>query len=220
MLVSRAVMLGVLSVGLWSCNLLRPPPTPSYESLIVVEGDPGQPLAGATVQYNKKVVGQSDASGHVNLKLHGAEGHVISLGVTCPDGFQQPAKPVSVVLRRLAGGAKAEYRVSCPRAMRRVVIAVRATNGPNLPVVYLGREVTNTDANGIAHVALSVPPNQGISLKLDTSANERLSPKSPTNSFDVKNEDALFVLNQDFKVERPRRVYTRSKPTNTGPTPL
>ncbi len=202
-----------------ACNMLKPAPTPPYESVIVVEGDQGQYLEGATVTFKTKVVGKSDASGRINLRLRGAEGHVFALNVKCPDGYTQPKKPVTVVLRRLAGDSKAEYRVSCPRAMRRVVVAVRADKGPNLPVVYLGRKVATTDGLGVAHVALDVTPNQSILLKLDTSERKRLRPENPTNSFEVKNADELFVFDQTFTVERPKRVYRRrSKPT--GPQPI
>ena len=60
--------------------------------------------------------------------------------------------------------------------MRRVVVAVRAENGPNLPVTYLGRAVGRTDASGAAHVLLAMHPGDQFSLGLDTSGNKRIPP--------------------------------------------
>jgi len=52
--------------------------------------------------------------------------------------------------------------------MRRVVVAVRAENGPNLPVMYLDRAVTRTDAGGAASFALEVPPGSQFTVALNT----------------------------------------------------
>ena len=217
---------GVESIGLlvtvgWvasGCGLLKKPPAPTYESEIRVESDPGSPLAGAKVTYKKKTVGISDKKGRVRVRLKGPEGQVFALAVQCPPGHRSPEKPVTVTLRRIARGAVPQYKVSCPRTVRKVVVAVRAKNGPNLPVTYLGSEIARTDQSGAAHILLEVTPNQSFQLKLDTSSQKRLAPKSPAASFEVKDEDAVLAFEQEFKVERPKVRWRPRK--SSGPTPL
>jgi len=114
-----------------------------------------------------------------------------------------------------------EYTVDCPKAARTIVVAVRADSGPNLPVMFLNREVARTDVSGAAHVLLEVPPNQMFSLQLSTAADDAkdLRPQNPTATFEVKQEDAVFVFDQKFKQER-KKIISRGKPKPTGPTPL
>src|SRR5207247_1568943 len=94
----------------------------------------------------------TDVEGMGKIQLAGNEGDIFDIAVACPEGFRSPAKPVHVVLHRLAEADKTpEYAVSCPPTTRTVVVAVRADNGANLPVRYLGREVARTDSSGVAH---------------------------------------------------------------------
>ena len=222
MVTLRLLAAGSTAIILAGCGLLEPPPVPTFESRIKVFGDPGQPLQGAKVMYKKKEVGVTDAEGIVNLRLKGTEGQVINLNVKCPEGFTTPSAPVSVALRKLADkSAKPVFRVDCPPSRRNIVVAVRADNGPNLPVKYLGREVARTDQSGAAHVFLSVAPNQQIQMQLATNEEgaKNLRPQSPVLAFEVKSRDEVFVIDQKFKVERKKRYYRpRKKPT--GPTPL
>ncbi len=207
------------AVALSGCKLLEPPPAPAYESTVKVEGDPGQPLAGAKITYKGQKIGTTNNEGRLKLRLKGAEGEVFDLIVACPSGYQSPAKPLAVTLRKVAEqGARPEYKVSCPPTTRTVVVAIRAENGPNLPVRYLGREVGRTDQSGAAHVKLSVSPNQALQLSLDTSEEKNLRPQSPTQQFEVKNADEVFVFDQTFKKERRYRYRPRHK--SSGPTPL
>ena len=149
------------------------------------------------MRFDGKEVGKTDAEGVGKLKLEGTDGETFPIGVACPDGFRSPARPVDVTLRRLEDGKLPEYFVSCPPATRSVVVAVRAENGANLPVVYLGREVARTDGSGAAHVHL------------------RLKPQNPTASFVVKDHDDVFSFDQRFERTERARVF-KAKPK--GPT--
>jgi hypothetical protein len=202
------------------CNLLKPPPPPTFQATIRVEGDPGQPLAGTQVLYKNKQIGMTDATGLVTFKLKGNDGQVFDLMVKCPPGYESPTKPLSVTLRKLTDPkAQPEYSVKCPPTLRTIVVAVRAANGPNLPVVYLGRPRTKTDQSGAAHLVLQVPPNQPVQLKLDTAEYKDLRPESPSQSLQVKDADEVIVLDQEFKVEKkvvPRAYVKKS----SGPKPI
>jgi hypothetical protein len=212
----------VLLVAASSCSLLKPPAPKPFEAQLRVFSDPGQPLKGAEVYYKQKRIGVSDEAGVVNFRLKGAEGQVYDLSVKCPAGFQSPTKPLSVALRKTADpGTKPEYQVDCPPVTRSVVVAVRADSGPNLPVMYQGKEIVRTDQSGAAHLLLNVPPNQMFQLQLGTDGDDAkdLRPQNPTATFEVKNEDAVLIFDQKFAVERKRPRYT-GRPRPSGPKPL
>src|SRR5262245_7087227 len=108
---------------------------PPVEVLVKVDSDPGKPIKGANVMFSGKSIATTDDTGTARLTLNGNEGDSYDVTVKCPTGFQSPTKPISIPLRRLAEPSKTpEYEVSCPPTTRNIVVAVRAENGPNLPV--------------------------------------------------------------------------------------
>ena len=190
-----------------------------YALSIHVESDPGHALAGAEVRLGAKQIGTSGPSGVVKVVAHGTEGDVLSFDVACPEGYQSPSRPLSVVLRRLSGkGGAPEYVVPCRPTARTLVIAVRAEHGPDLPVVYLGREVARTDRSGAAHVSLVSPPEESVELVLDTGNAPRLRPHSPSARFRVGDADDIVVLDESFQLEdAPRVVHAvRKGPVRIG----
>ncbi len=195
-------------------------PPPKYEIVVKVQSDPGVPLAGAVVLNQNKPVGKrTDKTGKTGLSMTGAEGQAFTLNVRCPDGYKSPTEPLVVTLRRIVGSSKRpEYMVDCPPKKRSVVVAIRAENGPDIPVRYLGKEVARTDTGGAANVLLKLSPNESFKLTLDTSDDDHklLQPQSPAATFDVKNKDDIFVFDQKFKKKRVYHYYHR----RTGPTPL
>lgn len=210
-------LLVVLPFALAACAALEPVPPPPQEIVIRVAGDPGQPLKGATVQYNGKKVSESGADGIAPLKLNGKDGEVYELSVACPEGFLSPTKPLSVMLKRLADpGKKPEYDVTCPPTTRTVVVAVRADNGANLPVMYLGREVARTDGAGAAHVMFKLKADESFNLVLGTDGNDRLRPQNPTASFIVRDRDDVFTFDQKFDLEKKVAKGGRRGPQKIG----
>jgi len=155
-------------------------------------------------------LGTTGLDGRAMLTLAGAEGETTDVTVKCPDQFTSPAKPTSIRLTRFADKTKVpEYRVSCPPMLRRVVVAVKAENGPNLPVVYLNHVITQTDPSGAAHFALEVAPGAQFQVTLDTGENARLKPPSPSKPFTAPQHDEILVFDQKFEVERQKVVVFR-----------
>jgi hypothetical protein len=116
-----------------------------------------------------------------------------------------------VTLRRLAQTSKLPtYRVVCQSSTRTSVIAVRANNGPDLPVMYLGRELARTDSAGVAHVALTLTPGERYELSLDT-GNKPLTPKNPRAVFVAGNEDELVFFDQRFQSRKPAGGRARAR---------
>jgi hypothetical protein len=196
------------------------PARTDYGLSIRVDSDPGRPLAGAEVKIGDERIGVTGATGVVRAIAHGAEGDVLSFETACPDGYQSPSRPLAVVLRRLSEKDRVpEYAVQCRPTERTLVVAIRAEHGPNLPVMYLGREVARTDRAGAAHVSLKSPPEETVELSLDTSNNPRLRPHNPSARFRVGQADDLVVLDENFQLDgdpHQAHVATHKGPVRIG----
>ena len=190
-----------------ACKDLEPPPTPPFQIFIRIDSDPGHPVQGATVSRNAKTLATTGPDGRGMLTVNGAEGETTDVNIKCPDAFMSPSKPTSIRLTRFADKSKIpEYTVNCPPMLRRVVVAVKAENGPNLPVVYLNKVITRTDLSGAAHFALEVAPGAQFQVTLDTGENTKLKPVSPSKPFTVPQHDDILVFDQKFDVEKVRAV--------------
>jgi hypothetical protein len=206
----RVLPTAICSLVISSCA--EPPPPEPFQISMRVESDPGKPIVGASIARTNKVLGTTDASGRASLKIGGVEGEITDIVVTCPEGFQSPSKPINIRLTRLAEKTKiAEYSVQCPPSVRRVVVAIRAENGPHLPVMYLDRPVTRTDAAGAASFALEVPPGSQFTVGLNTVERKDIKPLNPSKLFVVSQQDDVFLFDQKFDVEK-KKVYVAPPP--------
>lgn len=190
---------------------LDPPPPPPFKVAFAVEGDPGHPITGAVVARNDKAVATTGADGRAELTLQGADGETVDATVKCPEGHTSPPRPVSIRLARTGDGKAPVFKVACPPTQRHVVVAVKAENGPNLPVVYLGKVITHTDASGAAHFAIEAPPGGQFQVTLDTADDKRLSPPSPSKPFTVGGADEIVVFDQKFEVEKKKSHRVKTK---------
>lgn len=197
-------------------------PKPPLEVVVKATSDPGRALAGVSVVYAGKTIKETDDEGTARLVLTGNEGDVFEVTIKCPAGHQSPTKPLAIPLRRLAEPSKTpEYEVSCPPTTRTVVVAVRAENGANLPVLHLGRVLGRTDASGAATVLLEkVETDTQFELALDTTekGNEGLRPQNPASVFSVKRADDVLTFDVKFTVEKKPVVW--KGPKKTGPIAL
>lgn len=187
-----------------------------------VSSDPGKGTKGADIQAGGRTLATTDDAGHAALQLHGIEGDLVELTVACPAGFEAPAASLKVAIRRGTEGEPGpHFDARCAPMVRTVVVGVRTEHGPDLPVVYLGREVARTDSSGAALVALSVKPGEHVSLTLDTDAvraGQKLAPENPTLTFVARDADDFVTLDQKFAVEKPRPKPSRRVPRPSGPT--
>ncbi len=208
-------MLAVASVAAaLGCGMLQTPQRP-FEFEIRVDSDPGDAVAGAVLLHEGKVLGRTNAQGKLALAAQGSEGEMLALKVQCPEALLSPSKPLLISLRRLSDPQRRpEYAVTCAPRSRTLVVAVRAQNGPNLPVRRLGRDVARTDASGAALVSLAVAPNEAVDLTLDTSQSPWLKPKDPTQRFQIADADELVAFHQNFEGKPAMRSRPRSR---TGP---
>jgi hypothetical protein len=186
---------------------------------VFVTSDPGRGTPGVELVVGGRPLAKTDSAGRAQVALRGVEGDAVELAVKCPEGFRSPSEPILVSLRSLSTGSRAPmFDAHCAPLTRTVVIGIRAENGPNLPVTYLGTEVGRTDAWGAAHVFLTVKPNEQVTIALDTKSESpkrsKLRPESPTLTFVAKDKDDFVTLEQKFEVER-----TGARAHAPGPTP-
>lgn len=190
---------------------LDPVPPPPFTVAFAVEGDPGEPLSGATVSRNDKTIATTGPDGRAQITLDGADGETVDTSITCPEGHTSPLHGISIRLARTRDGRPPVFKVTCPPTQRHVVVAVKAENGPNLPVVYLGKVITRTDASGAAHFAIEAPPGDQFQVTLDTADEKKLSPASPSKPFTVGARDDIFVFEQKFEVEKKKVRVVKKK---------
>jgi hypothetical protein len=188
-----------------------PPAAPPFQASIRVQSDPGVPVAGALILRGEKQIATTGPDGRAMISIRGKDGDVAEVSIRCPENLQQPTSRTGIKLARIADQRAAEYDVACPPMTRRVVVAIRAENGPYLPVVYLNRAVARTDAAGAAHFALDVAPDSSFEVRLDTTQAEKLKPQNPTKPFVVGRHDDILVFEQHFELERPK-VVRRAAP--------
>ncbi|MFO0677805.1 MAG: hypothetical protein U0169_14810 [Polyangiaceae bacterium] len=184
-----------------------------------VESDPGVPLRGAEIVYAGKTIATTGEAGLAKLRLTGKDGESFDVNVQCPTGFASPSKALTVTLRRLVDPGKTpEFSAECRPTTRTVVVLVRAENGPNLPVLYLNREVARTDASGAAHVLMKMNADEQFDLRIGTTekGSEGLRPQNPVATFRVAQRDEVFVFDARFAVDAPK-VHG---PAPRGPTPV
>jgi hypothetical protein len=205
------VVSGLAAIVLTSCA--EPPPPEPFQISFRVESDPGKAVAGATISRANQILATTGPDGRATSKLPGVEGEITDVAVTCPEGFQTPTKPINIRLTRLADKSKVpEYAVQCPPSMRRVVIAVRADNGPRLPVMYLEKQITQTDAAGAASFALEVPPGSQFTVALSTADRKDMKPINPSKLFVVSQQDDVFLFDQKFEIEK-KKAPPPARPT-------
>ena len=184
----------------------KTPEVQPFKVRIRVEGDPKEMLADVPVILEGKEAGRSDKLGNIDIAFGRPDGVSVQLMVKCP-GDRRLADPISVRIIRTADDKPIEFAASCKPVYRTVVVAVRAENGANLPVMHLSDVRAHTDASGAAHFALSVRPGESIPIRIDTSKNDKLRPQNPVQNFIVGDADEVVLVNQKFQIDRPVVVY-------------
>lgn len=203
-----------------SCND-EPAPPPRYPFTFSAHAD-GRPLEGVEIMVNERSVGRTNAEGVLRVDLSGPEGAPVRLSAICPEGHRR-TDPQTMPLRRVqsldpaAAARGMEVVFPCPPQRRNAVVVVRTHERGDIPVLLDGREVARTDASGAAHVHVAMEPGTTFTVLLDTRNHERLRPSSPSQAFTVPDRDEVFVLDQRFEEEQPRRVRRVSRPRRPRP---
>jgi len=169
--------------------------------------NPDEPLPGVTVSLDGgKALGNTGKDGALRVTLSGREGTTVPFRVKCPDGYRQPTVMPVLTLRRFKGldpaAAGIKVNIECPPAERLAALVLKAGK-PDLPVMAQGREVARTDADGVAHAVMSMPPNSTFRVVIDTSQKPALHPQSPATTLTVTDADEIFLIDQQFQEDAP-----------------
>ncbi len=163
------------------------------------------------VLASSDVVGRSDPQGLVKVNLAGKEGDSVELEVRCPPPLKSPEEKLVIRKLSISGGA-AEHAVKCEETRRTLVVVVRAENGPNLPILHLGREIGRTDQAGAATVKIDVDVHERVELTLSTAGDDLVGvhPQNPVAAFEPSSQDEVRELavtfTRDAKKKPPKVI--------------
>lgn len=225
--VVRALVLTTMSTSLSALFLAcgDPPPAPEFRLSFTALAD-ATPLAGVEIAIAGRPLGVTGATGVLRANLRGREGAVVSYRVNCPDGYRDPEEPPPVTLRQFAGldpvaaARGVEISIQCRPSDRLAAVVVRSGGIANIPVLMQGQPVALTDASGVAHLMLKLPPNTSFTMALDTSAHPRIAPASPSQPFVVPDSDEVLIFDApliEAALPPPRRRPTKRAPVFSGP---
>jgi hypothetical protein len=186
------------------------PPAPHQQFAVElsVQSDNGNPVADAALVRGHQLLGKTDPDGHLSLRISGPEGDLVSLTLTCPDGFVQPkvALPLRLTTTRRVGAKAAapqKLEAICARKTRDLVVVVHATGGEALPVKVNGEDAGTTDSDGNAHVLLQAERDlKAIEVELDTTARRDIVPSTPRKIFALDGRDSILIVEQPFTARR------------------
>jgi hypothetical protein len=198
-----------------------------------------EPLAGVVIHLEGgSSLGSTGTDGILRVTLTGKEGDAVPFRMQCPDGYRAPRDTLALTLRRFTGLAPEaaargiEVSLEC-RPAKRLAALVLATGRPGLSVLARGREIAETDQDGVAHALMSLAPNSTFRVVIDTTGNPRLRPKSPAMTLTVADQDEIFLIDQAFEVNEPpaaarpikkkrpkKKVIKKSTPEPKGPEKL
>jgi hypothetical protein len=203
-LAMTAVIVPTVAATLAGC--VRRSPRPATHVVVRALSASGAPVRGAVIYAGPTLIARSDAEGRAPLDVNGDEGEAFDVRVQCPGGYQSPAEPLTLRNLRIAtpGNAAPEYTVTCHETRHALVVVVRADGGPDLPVLYLGKEVARTDGSGAAHVSFDMDVHDRIELVLGTSGseNEAMHPQNPASVFEMPDHDDVQVFSVTFTRDR------------------
>lgn len=194
-----------LPVGILGCGSDLPAAR-ALQVEVVVESDPGQPLAGVPVYVGAEELGITGADGAARAQRFDAPGTLLRFRCDCPSGFRtsQAIKELSVKdYRALDTTTRLQIRLRCRPESRLAVFVVKARNGRRVDVLLEGERVARTDPDGVAHFSRRVAV--GSEQVVELHADPRLKPSRVSHFFTMPDADEIFVVDQRFDVWRPQR---------------
>jgi hypothetical protein len=201
------------------------PPLVSFPLAFTARTDDGTALAGVTLRGTFSdgatlALGATGNDGTLAVRVEAMEGAQLEVAAICPDGYDE-GNPSTVMLtlrsfvsidRASAPGLQTSFQ--CKPQQRLAAVVVRAVGRAGLPVLLDGKPIGETDAAGIAHLLVRMPPSGTLQLGLDTTRMPLLRPKNPVTTYAMHDADAVFVLDQQFQ----ERVTPKKKsPAPSGP---
>jgi hypothetical protein len=181
------------------------PPRGGLAVALEAQTPSGEPVQGVRAWAASKALGETDAEGHLHMKLEGAAGERVILSWACPAAYATRTEQRSLVLEAGARAAPTTLRAQCEPLERSAALVVRVSGAPasGVPVRVRGEVVARTDATGVAHALLRVRPNAPIAVALDTREYPELLPRDPVETFQLGDEDSVLLLERTLASAPP-----------------
>jgi hypothetical protein len=186
---------------------------------VLIESDPGTPIAGVSLMFGDKEVGKTDAAGKSIVESSRPDGQSLVIAVKCPDGTQ-PTEAIPVKVQRTESKVPTQFRRLCKPSSRALAVVIRAEEGYNLPVLYLGKEIARTDASGAAHFTSVFPIGERVELTLNANVDPKLKPQSASRPFVVGDADDVNLWQPKFEREKPAPKPVYVPPKKKVPTSI
>lgn len=205
----------VSALALASCSDNRSVTRP-FSILFIVVSDPGLPLQGVNVFVDGKSIGKTDANGAVHGEVLAVPGTSLRIAQQCPEDHRATEDSKSMRVRHFesvdeSAPSAIQVTLRCKPLRRLAVFIVTARNGPNLPVLIDGHAAGRTNELGVAQISRWGVPGTEYALEIDTSANPRLLPRSPVHAFTLPDAHEIFVVNESFQLQEPRRTRRKGR---------
>jgi hypothetical protein len=155
-------------------------------------------------------LGTTDLHGDLRAALTGRDREVVSLSAACPPAYRTLVPSRRLLLHRIEGRAQKEpdfeLDAHCEPLEHRaaLVVRVRGPNAAGLPIRVGSETIGQTELDGTAHLLLSARPHSTLRVELATDAYPNLVPHDPVHSFQLEDENNIFLVDQRFS-ERARK---------------
>jgi hypothetical protein len=221
---SLQYLLGVLLLAFTGCsNSSVASATRPFGVVFRATSDEGRPIEGARFTIGSSTIGTTDAEGTVAATIRGTDGQTLPVAALCPAGHIGPDQPTPLRLtevHRVNQTAKVAIvmEVVCSRKLRDIILIVRTSHAPGLPVDMGGRNVGQVDSSGYGHFRLQLVRDvRSVSVNLGTSAAPRLRPQNPSRVYELEGQDAILLFDQTFTVEQEARAKRHTVATIPQP---
>jgi hypothetical protein len=197
-----------------------------FPVVITTLTDEGKPFPSVPVTVGKALAGQTDAQGHLQMRVVGKEGAKFPVTVTVPQGFKLEAPAGPLVLRRLTdiegGGGRIlpiEYTLKLAPTQRQYAVLVRV-GVAGLPVSTFGTQQGPTNSKGVAMFLYQGAPGDELQVRVSTADHPDLKPQNPMASFVLGQKNEAYVMRQNFTTSKPPAAKKKVKPVHAGPKRL
>lgn len=184
-------------------------------------------VAGVRFWADGRELGATDARGELKAQLTGRDDQLVALSAACPPSYRTLSPNRRLVLRRIQGTTRAsaadfELTALCQplESSAAVVVRARGPEAAGLPLRVGGEAMGQTELDGTAHLLVRMRPHSLVRVEIATDAHPALLPRNPVHTFQLDDEDSIFLIDQSFtQTPRKRGAFLRT-PFSAAPPRL
>lgn len=201
-----------------ACSQAEPPRVTRLPATIRARSPDGLGVAGVRVWADGRELGTTDAEGQLGTTLEGKEGARVAITSACPPAYRTLDERRELTMRRLHAtpnqptASRLQLTLTCEplELLTALVVRIRGELTSGLPIRVRDQVVGQTGPDGTAHLVLRTRPDASLTVELDTSAEARLAPINPVQTFQLGKEPSVLVFDQTLT--RPRAARRGLRP--------